>query len=86
MTADFEAYQEQYRIYTPCGVVCVDFDEAGRQVAGHESAIAYLDTMLRLGVTGKDGCMVDPIQYTGEDLIRFVDGQQGMLVLVTELL
>ncbi len=86
MTMDFEAYQEQYRIYTPCGVVCVEFDEAGRQVAGHESAIVYFQTALRLGVIGRDGCMVDPTHYTGEDLIRFVDGQQGMLVMVTELL
>lgn len=83
---DFEVYQEQYRIYTPCGVVCVDFDEAGRHVSGHESAIAYLDTMLCLGVIGADGQMIDRTQYTGDDLIRFVDGQHGMLVLVTELL
>jgi hypothetical protein len=83
---DFEAYQEQYSIYTPCGVLYVCFDEAGRRVTGHEAAINYFDTMLRLGVTGEDGRMIEQTQYTGDDLIRFVDGQHGLLVVVTELL
>ncbi|TDR30334.1 hypothetical protein [Hydromonas duriensis] len=83
---DFECYQEQYSVYTPTGVVYVRFDDQGRHVSGHESAMTYLDTMLRLGVVGDDGRMVDQTQYRGDDLMRYVNGQYGLLVVVSELL
>ena len=81
---DGDTFEEHYSVYTPSGVLHVHFTESGRTLSGSTDAQLYFNTMMRIGVTGEDGHMIDHENFSSDDLRCFIDGQFGLLVVMDD--